>query len=569
MKHLFTLIAFVLFSLVARAQSEFTYSILVKLDNSGPTPQLRILTFRCLLDNDEVTIIGIRKTDDAPSYPYSFLHIPTVATRSANDSKYPVTKVVFDYSDGDTYYYSINEFLEKYNNQIVQLDLPNTLTEFSRKGLSTNTGINHFAFYEDNQYNVDFPIYYSNESAIFTNTADGKELVAFPPAKSFEGYAFPKDIVYIGENAFAGCPGQILDLSKATSLYRIKDEAFYGCPELKKIWFPYSLTYLEQACFAHCKELNEIHIASWRMLQLPVTYSNYERHAFYDTNSGSGTLYAVNLPYTYKDFQSEWGSWGVKNTEPFVLTDGEEYIVNEYVDFYDGIGAQYSRNFTKANAWNALYLPFSVAGKTDDYEIAEILTLSPVEDTNGDGVTDIKDDHFLVVTRLAETDVTKPNKPYLVRPKQAGVCVFDAADKYMYAAPATPGTVSCSTTKCEYKVSGIYSNVQANADNKFYYMGADGSISRRTDDGSTTIKPYRWYFEAIAKDAYASNSEPAQAKISVFVLGEDEGDATAIANILNNKNANSDTYSLDGRKVSNENLLPGIYVRNGKKIFVK
>lgn len=64
---------------------------------------------------------------------------------------------------------------------------------------------------------------------------------------------------------------------------------------------------------------------------------------------------------------------------------------------------------------------------------------------------------------------------------------------------------------------------------------------------------------------YATPSTSAQAKINIFTLNE--GDATAIANILAQKNGTkAGTYTIDGRKVSSSDMLqPGLYISNGMK----
>lgn len=72
------------------------------------------------------------------------------------------------------------------------------------------------------------------------------------------------------------------------------------------------------------------------------------------------------------------------------------------------------------------------------------------------------------------------------------------------------------------------------------------------------------------KGDYLSAASEAKANIGIFVLGEDEGDATAIANILSGKPVDRGTYTIDGRKVADDvNLKAGIYIKNGKKIVIK
>lgn len=618
MKHLFTLIAFVLFSLVAKAQEEFDYGCLIGIDSSHQLPQPEYIGFHCLLNDGEVTIIGILKDGYGVSFPYSHLDIPTVVKKS--DVAYPVTKVVFDYAVDNTKYFSVNDFLERYNNQILQLDLPNTLKEFSRKGLSTNIGINHFAFYEDNQYHVDSPIYYSNGSAIFTNTDDGKELVAFPPAKSFEGYAFPKDIVSIGENAFAGCPGQILDLSKATSLYRINAYAFSNCTALENIDIPNTVTYIGAYCFAGCTNLSYFHplqsalkeieysafegCTSLHSVTIPRSVKRIGLYAFKgctylenvycyalvppylgnnretteDIKTGRVFYNSANLivpiPIVYKNASERWrwNNWlNIDATPSLELIDGEAYPYwsGDPITYTGTYHPQYIRTFSEDNVnnWNAIYVPFAIDVDEERFDIAEIFNLCPIKDTNGDDVIDNNDDKFLVLS-IVKDRATVPNKPYLIRPKQAGEMKISIKDATIYPV-LEEGKVTCSTTSTEYIVTGTYKGVTINPNDGQYYMSSKGNLSYRTGS-SYKVEANRWVMTTSAKGDYSSETSDAKANIGIFVLGEDEGDATAIANILSGKSADLGTYTVDGRKVTDDgNLKAGIYIKNGKKIVIK
>ena len=82
----------------------------------------------------------------------------------------------------------------------------------------------------------------------------------------------------------------------------------------------------------------------------------------------------------------------------------------------------------------------------------------------------------------------------------------------------------------------------------------------------TGVGAYRWYMEIKERESvYGINNNNTAKEISIRVVGEE---TTGIANIQH-ASPNTQTYDLNGRKVNENNLKPGIYVRNGRKFVVK
>ena len=82
--------------------------------------------------------------------------------------------------------------------------------------------------------------------------------------------------------------------------------------------------------------------------------------------------------------------------------------------------------------------------------------------------------------------------------------------------------------------------------------------------GTLYLLPYQWYLEI--KDRNSAYGIKNMAKeISIRVVGEE---TTGIANIQHTS-PNTQIYDLNGRKVNENNLKPGMYVKNGKKFIVK
>jgi hypothetical protein len=79
------------------------------------------------------------------------------------------------------------------------------------------------------------------------------------------------------------------------------------------------------------------------------------------------------------------------------------------------------------------------------------------------------------------------------------------------------------------------------------------------------LKPFRW-FMVVETRSYRPSSHDRAKVITLKVLDEEE--TTGVANIQQ-QSANTQLYDLNGRKVSENNLKPGVYVKNGKKFVVK
>ena len=85
-------------------------------------------------------------------------------------------------------------------------------------------------------------------------------------------------------------------------------------------------------------------------------------------------------------------------------------------------------------------------------------------------------------------------------------------------------------------------------------------------DGSNDLKPYRWYMKIDGRSPMYNISNAAKA-ITINVVGEDS-ETTGIRQ-LQMDNAKSPVYDLNGRRVSEYSLKPGMYIKNGKKVILK
>lgn len=146
-------------------------------------------------------------------------------------------------------------------------------------------------------------------------------------------------------------------------------------------------------------------------------------------------------------------------------------------------------------------------------------------------------------------------------------------DNKLYYQIADDQTSVASSTNTE--LIGLYEDTQVSASttsadgtvNRFFGMKANGIFYPMSKDG--TVKAFRSYLSL----TFPSESAAKNPKISMLLS---DGAATGIEQIENVElNADSPVYDLSGRKVAESwskakgSLQAGIYIVNGKKLFVK
>ena len=240
------------------------------------------------------------------------------------------------------------------------------------------------------------------------------------------------------------------------------------------------------------------------------------------------------------------------------LTDNEAYTQKSQID---GVDVYYTRNFS--TNWEAIYLPFSLKYEDwkDDFEVARINGIHQY-DTNDDGDIDKTVLEFVKI----KSGSTYPNTPYIIRAKEKGKKTLYAENVTLYESDVNQ--IKCSTTAQEFIFTGNYKKVStmdlmAYYTNKYtMHLGDINYINLITGVGA-----YRWYMEIKERESvYGIINNSANAReISINVVGEE---TTDIADIQH-PSPDTPTYDLNGRRVNDNNLKPGIYVKNGKKFVVK
>ncbi len=264
-----------------------------------------------------------------------------------------------------------------------------------------------------------------------------------------------------------------------------------------------------------------------------------------------------------EDYKTKLGGLSSKVKGAIILADDEAYTRYTRESDAEGVAAFYTRNFTNVN-WQAIYLPFSLKYEAwkDDFEMAYINAVHQYDDDD-DGEIDETELEIIKMT----SGSTQPNAPYLIRAKTKGEKTFFVKNTTVYAAPEE-SYVDCSTTTATFFFVGTYETIpyETLIAKKYYAMGGGKIVMSNGSD----LRPYRWYMKVENRNYSPFSSNRAMA-ITIRVLDEDETTAISEVQMTNDQLPiyPSTVYDLNGRKVSENDLKPGVYVKNGKKVMVK
>ena len=191
----------------------------------------------------------------------------------------------------------------------------------------------------------------------------------------------------------------------------------------------------------------------------------------------------------------------------------------------------YKRNFNNTD-WQALYVPFAMdadnwAGMVD---VAEF-----VDYGNGN-----------LKVRVIESGNTEPNKPYLIRAKEAGQVEIEMTDATLVPSENNGLTIGDAT------ITGVYQPLTGIKSMGAYAM-ASGALHPASSD-SVVLSPMRWYLTTASGNANA---------ISISIEGGETGVIEKVS--VNDKDNN--LYDITGRKIQSMKK-PGLYISGGKVIKI-
>ena len=403
---------------------------------------------------------------------------------------------------------------------------------------------------------------------------------AFKDCSGLTSLTIPNSVTSIGGSAFSGCSG-LTSVTIPNSVTSIGYEAFYGCSGLTSITIPNSVTSIGSHAFYRCTGLTYVNLGKsvtsigeyafggcTGLTYITCTASTPPSLAL---GKGFGIPFSSSIPFyvpaayfgVYKSFYFyAWSDPYIERPNiqaiptTYTLTDGETFNNGLQLDECE---ISYTRTFNNTK-WQALYIPFSLKYEDwkDIFEVAYINNLRQL-DTDDDGIVDKT---IMDIVKIKDGSLI-PNTPYLIKAKSVGEKTLSVSNATIY--PTEENSIDCRTTIAEYTFTGTYNAISASTliANNYYTMGGGALIMT---DGNSGLKPYRWYMKIEARSPMYNVSNAAKA-ITINVVGEEE--TTTDVEDLRMINYKSPVYDLNGRKVNENNLKPGIYVKNGKKFVVK
>jgi hypothetical protein len=226
------------------------------------------------------------------------------------------------------------------------------------------------------------------------------------------------------------------------------------------------------------------------------------------------------------------------------------------------------RTFYKDGAWNTMCLPFSLTGKqlaASPFADATIMELDTEGTYETDKQTGYDDSTNKLRLYFKNASTIEAGKPYIIKWTRAGDYVNDN-EHNCYSPVFNDVTVDNSLNPVESKDGKVnfkvtyYTTALANENKTVLFVGNNNTLYYPLTGAS--IGAQHAYFKLLDGISF----------VKEIVLDFEEDDADGIGEIQNSKfkiqNEADVVYDLSGRIV-NSQLKKGIYINNGKKIFVK
>lgn len=277
----------------------------------------------------------------------------------------------------------------------------------------------------------------------------------------------------------------------------------------------------------------------------------------------AGKVAAYKVAYGWKDFANI-----VDNIDQYSLNDNDPYFYDISTPVQE---FTYTRNFTVANKWQTLFVPFDIEITSEILSKCDIAMpyMVTTGGSIGGGTSEGLGEDILVLMKLKQGNIAKHGTAYFIRPKSVGEFRLEYSDITL-SGYSDVNTLTCSTTLDDYAFVGQMVPGRPVPGTTWYAINADGDL-QACDDDTRYLPAQRWYVVKTSK-----NGEPARAAANVIRIvtwGEDTGIDTGIDAINTDQKDELSSgepqmiYTLSGQRINS--LQKGINIINGKKVLVK
>lgn len=388
----------------------------------------------------------------------------------------------------------------------------------------------------------------------------------------------------IGQYAFAGCTNLSGSYQLYSQLTAIPDYAFQNCTSLEGIELPTTLKTIGNGAFQYCSKLTsvELHNAITSFGSSTSSFAGcsgiktIKTHwmrpisiletTFSSVNKTNCTLYVPNgstdwylITTGWKEFINVVEYDETETLGDLVIADATEFV--PVPGLYSTLS--YTRNYSNTK-WQSLYVPFTMRYEDwkDEYDVAYINSVRQYDNDN-DGVID---ETIMDVLQITGGELY-PNMPYLIKAKTTGEKTITLQNAMLYQ--TEENSLECSTMLSTFTFTGTYSTIPAATlkENGYYAMGGGGLIMT---NGTSNLKPFRWYMGITSRSPMYNTSTDNPSRISVHVIGEEDDMETSLYGVDREEELDDQIFNLNGQMMdASEPLTPGLYIKNGKKVIIR
>lgn len=219
-----------------------------------------------------------------------------------------------------------------------------------------------------------------------------------------------------------------------------------------------------------------------------------------------------------------------------VITDGQHLTITRQ---FTADVATYSRNMAQNVEWGTVCLPYAL----DSDDNVQFYVMNSVSDS------------WMNFTPVAHVEPNTPVVFYKLNADDTSITLSGTGNVVLTASQQNPA----GTADNGWLLEGVYAETvvdNALIDGNLFYVAQNKFWQANTSTG-LKVPPFRAYFHA-----------PSNTGAKAYGLRIVDG-ATAISNIIDDADMQTGWYTIDGRYVGKLPEIPGIYIKNGRKVLVK